>query len=1114
MGGSTVKVSSIPLTVIAKELVEFMEGIVGRNSVYACEIRTERANWKSRGFGRVQFDNAEAAKEVCRLSQLGLTLFQKDRLIACSTQKDIVPRPTYSVHGAELLVGCRVFHNDLCVLWSASDVVAEFALERGKIDFFVSEGGVEYKLEVGFRDIVQSYACILKERRTDAILVQLQSAPKFFQKVAVQKLSPECGEDRYRFCKEDIEFQWVRTTDFSAFCSIGQSTSFCIELPSTVGLAHIIESMPYHEEMEDEITLENGTSFFPFAHMVPSLSAPEDFNLPYQIYFQVSSLVHYGILSGPTLSREFFDLLQSDKTPALHICLALAELHKFKITCFEPEIWLRNQLNKLRNSEKQLKSATISTDRAIMKFHRALVTPSKVYFLGPELNVSNRVTRHFAEYIDDFLRVSFVDEDWNKLHSNALTSKPEYGFLAKPQRTKVYNRILSILKDGIVVGKKKFEFLAFSASQLRENSLWMFASNDKVTADSIRKWMGDFDNIRNVAKCAARMGQSFSSSRQTSNVQEHEVLIIPDIEVSTDGIKYCFSDGIGKISLPLAKQIANKCGLSTIAPPSAFQIRYGGYKGVVAIDPTSYHKLSLRPSMHKFNSKNTILDVLNWSRFLPAFLNREIITLLSTLGIPDQNFECLQKKTMVHLDQIMINSDMALDTLQIMSSGDDHKTLIEMLSGGYSPNTEPYLSMMLQAFREYQLLELRTKCRIFVPKGRVLIGCLDETGTLNYGEVFIQVSKANTKIYDDGLSASGFIDRDKTYILQGKVVVAKNPCLHPGDIRVLHAVNVPGLDHEYMVDCLVFPQKGERPHPYECSGSDLDGDLYFVSWDELLIPPEQDPPMDYVGRQPIKLDHDVTIKEIQEYFVNYMLNDSLGVIANAHVVYADRDPLKARSQKCQLLARLHSKAVDFAKTGIPAEMPLSLIPKEFPDFMEKGNKPMYISSGILGKLYRAIKDSSKEIPCASMSTREDAHEAYDNDLKVEGFEEFIEDALMQKSWYDSKLGALMEYYGVQSEAEILSGNIIHFSKFFDKEKKRYGDIKEKVMVAVRALRNEARAWFQETCRVHRKDSALACAWYHVTYHPDYWTEVHFISFPWIAYDVLLNVKKFNHLKKG
>jgi hypothetical protein len=51
-----------------------------------------------------------------------------------------------------------------------------------------------------------------------------------------------------------------------------------------------------------------------------------------------------------------------------------------------------------------------------------------------------------------------------------------------------------------------------------------------------------------------------------------------------------------------------------------------------------------------------------------------------------------------------------------------------------------------------------------------------------------------------------------------------------------------------------------RPHPYECSGSDLDGDLYFVSWDELLIPPEQDPPMDYVGRQPIKLDHDVTTK--------------------------------------------------------------------------------------------------------------------------------------------------------------------------------------------------------------------------------------------------------------
>lgn len=51
-----------------------------------------------------------------------------------------------------------------------------------------------------------------------------------------------------------------------------------------------------------------------------------------------------------------------------------------------------------------------------------------------------------------------------------------------------------------------------------------------------------------------------------------------------------------------------------------------------------------------------------------------------------------------------------------------------------------------------------------------------------------------------------------------------------------------------------------RPHPNECSGSDLDGDLYFVSWDKDLIPPTTDEPMDYTSPGAMNLDHPVTIE--------------------------------------------------------------------------------------------------------------------------------------------------------------------------------------------------------------------------------------------------------------
>lgn len=51
-----------------------------------------------------------------------------------------------------------------------------------------------------------------------------------------------------------------------------------------------------------------------------------------------------------------------------------------------------------------------------------------------------------------------------------------------------------------------------------------------------------------------------------------------------------------------------------------------------------------------------------------------------------------------------------------------------------------------------------------------------------------------------------------------------------------------------------------RPHPNECSGSDLDGDIYFVCWDPELIPTGTSEPMDYTPEPTQILDHDVTIE--------------------------------------------------------------------------------------------------------------------------------------------------------------------------------------------------------------------------------------------------------------
>ena len=51
------------------------------------------------------------------------------------------------------------------------------------------------------------------------------------------------------------------------------------------------------------------------------------------------------------------------------------------------------------------------------------------------------------------------------------------------------------------------------------------------------------------------MGHLFNSSRQTVEIIPRDVEEIPDIEVTTDGTKYIFSDGIGKILRDLPKKL-------------------------------------------------------------------------------------------------------------------------------------------------------------------------------------------------------------------------------------------------------------------------------------------------------------------------------------------------------------------------------------------------------------------------------------------------------------------------------------------------------------------------------------------------------------------------------
>ncbi|CAN6727693.1 unnamed protein product [Malus baccata var. baccata] len=1069
----------------------FLEEYTGEGTVSDVKVRPPN-DGKSRSSAIVEFTHAESAEIIILLADDRYRrLWYGDSYLKARNWK--VDNFEYSMGLVKLHFGCLVSEDQFSVLWTAPDVQVKFGTEFKNIYFSFSYDSAAYKLEVFTESISQMELHIERDQLRKYLLIQLLGTPRIFKQASAN--------------------DWVREVDFTPSCCIGQSSAVCLELPYGSVLPNLRDNFLHYQETEGRFALEIGNPFSCNSDLVPIVGPPEGINLPYKILFKINSLVQHGRVPGQALDVTFYKLVDPSTIRIDYIECALDKLFRLKACCYDPVSWLSEQYRDYKSCTRIPETPAISLDDGMVYVHRVQVTPSKVYFCGPEVNLSNRVLRKYPQDIDNFLRVSFVDEDLGTIHSKDLCYRPRTSNTSaeEERRTRVYERIFSTIRNGIVIGDKKFEFLAFSSSQLREHSVWMFASRSELSAQDIRNWMGDFRDIRNVAKYGARLGQAFSSSRETFNVDRDEIELIPDVKIERSGFKYCFSDGIGKISAEFAERVARKCGRSST--PSALQIRRGGYKGVVAVDPTLAKNLALRESMCKYQSNNTALDVLKWSTYQPCFLNRQLITLLSTLGVPDHVFQRKQRQALNQLEGVLTDPSRAKEALETIFQGEVTDVLKEMLSCGYKPDAEPFLSLTLQAFCASKLMELRTKTRIFVSNGRSMMGCLDETGTLEYGQVFVQCSQ---RVISTGSAHSNTTSSEEKFVVDGNVVVARNPCLHPGDVRVLTAVDVPALHH--MVDCVVFPQKGKRPHPDECSGGDLDGDFYFVSWDSDLIPPRKVRPMNYTPAPTIELDHDVTMEEVAESFTNYIVNDMLGIISNAHAVFADTEPQKAMSAQCIELAKLCSYAVDSPKTGVVVEVPRSLRAKEYPDFMEKVEKPTYESRRVIGKLFRQVKNvelgSHSHSGSIKSFTVEVARKFYDPDMEVDGFEAYIDDAINCKREYDYKLGNLMDYYGIKTEADILTGNITSVSKFFNKRK----DL-ETINYAVRSLKKEARTWFyanqsDSSTDVDDVSATKASAWYYVTYHPRYWGRCnkgmerdHFLSFPWCVFDKLIQIKR-------
>ncbi|KAH8156510.1 hypothetical protein CIB48_g11737 [Xylaria polymorpha] len=838
---------------------------------------------------------------------------------------------------------------------------------------------------------------------TLSVLIPLQSPPMYFKK---GENEPSHSKERTSWAESDTwtraigvvyNTAWLKDDKVSLrrenhFVDIGRWTTYKVTFTKSKSNIAVWETMkralqdfniPVRHVAADKLktVLEAKSDFWELLEPratsgnLALLVASEEVNLPFDVRYQLEACISQGHFDEVNLSGDFLrkltelsDARKRNRNRAKDLLTYVAEsggpgivrdLELYPKRFYDPMALFTD-----RKASTHYPELGVPSHCAWVR--KVVVTPSTIYLSTPTPEASNRVLRHFAQYSDRFLRVQFTDE----LVKGKIFSSPK-----SKQQNALYNRIHRTLVNGIKIAGRHFEFLAFGNSQFRENGAYFFSPTDGIDCDYIRQWMGDVAHIKVVAKYAARLGQCFSTTRAlTDSPISQSVHEIEDIYRNS----WCFTDGVGKISPKLAEIVARRHKLTKKTVPSAFQFRLGGNKGLLVVWPDlTFNQVCLRPSQKKFQAQSTVLEIIKPSRFSVATLNRQTITILSCLGVPDAAFLQLQQNQLIGYDKAMEDPTTAMRLLTQFVDQNGITTMVaQMISDGFMQAKEPFFMCILQVWRAWSLRLLREKARIVVEQGAFVFGCIDETHTLRgYHEpkgnktqdsspagpsrekeeeeeeeeeipqIFLQVPRP-------GASPD---DQNSYMIVTGLCVVGRNPSLHPGDMRVVEAIDVPALQH--LRDVVVFPAKGDRDIPSMCSGGDLDGDDFFVIWDHNLIPPQRNyPPMIHEPTQPVELHRDVQPSDLVAFFVTYMKNDTLSTIAHAHLAQSDRLMAHGgpKTEVCVELAHLHSKAVDYPKSGQPAHLKGSLRPKQFPHFMEKPGR-MYHSDTVLGQLYDVVK---------------------------------------------------------------------------------------------------------------------------------------------------------------
>ena len=158
--------------------------------------------------------------------------------------------------------------------------------------------------------------------------------------------------------------------------------------------------------------------------------------------------------------------------------------------------------------------------------------------------------------------------------------------------------------------------------------------------------------------------------------------------------------------------------------------------------------------------EENFFELCDYSRYIQAYLNRQIILLLNCLGIKNEIF--IKK-----LEKYENNLKNEKFVLSLVHYSEWNSLFQRMYKYGINKTNDRLIKSLVESNLNLLYNDIKNKARIYIDDSAYVMGIMDEFNILEYGQAFLHIKTEN-----------------KDLILNQKCSIAKCPCLHPGDINI------------------------------------------------------------------------------------------------------------------------------------------------------------------------------------------------------------------------------------------------------------------------------------------------------------------------------------------